>query len=48
MEQPVTKIIEDVRDEMCKHYCKYTDKSMECLEQDEVYEICADCPLNRL
>lgn len=44
----IIKIIEWVCDEMCNKYCKYTDKSYEALSQNEVYEKCEDCPLNKL
>ncbi len=44
----VQKIIEEVKGEMCDHYCKYTDESYKALEQDQVYEKCETCPLNRL
>lgn len=48
MEQTATQIIEQVKDDMCNHYCKYTDDSYASLEQDEVYEKCEECPLNRI
>lgn len=44
----VTGIIEEVCEEMCNNYCKYTDMAYDHLDQDEIFEKCEDCPLNRL
>lgn len=44
----VTKIIDEVCEEMCDHFCKYTDESYKFMEQNEVYEKCDSCPLNKL
>ena len=48
--KPVSKIIEEVADEICSNYCKYPetwDEEKEGCELTES-EICANCPLNRL
>ena len=48
--QAVTKIIEEVAEEMCTNYCKWPDlwdeekEGMELCESD----YCKECPLNRL
>ena len=46
----VTKIIDEVREEMCMHYCKYSEKANELLDgdQEKLEELCGECPLNRL
>jgi hypothetical protein len=42
--ETVQSIIIEVTEQICNNYCKYTD-----LEDDEdKYEYCAKCPLNRL
>lgn len=48
--KPVSKIIQEVADEICSHYCKYPevwDEENEGCELSES-EICQNCPLNRL
>jgi len=46
----VTEIIEGVKSDMCRNYCKYPDtwddEKMGCELCESV--ICANCPLNRL
>ena len=37
--------IEEVKEEMCNDYCKLPNMPM---EQEELYELCKYCPLNRL
>ena len=45
----VTEIIEQVREDMCNDFCRYTQKSREALDTEKgIYEKCEDCPLNRL
>lgn len=44
----VTQIIEEVCNDMCNNYCRYTSESREHMDDNEVYEICDKCPLNRL
>ena len=40
------KIIEKVKEEMCDGYCKYPEMIEE--DEDEIADVCANCPLNRL
>ncbi|MBR5316017.1 MAG: hypothetical protein IKU44_04420 [Firmicutes bacterium] len=42
----VTKLIEEIREEMCKHYCKYNEQCEEALENNDLDSIV--CPLDRL
>lgn len=42
----VVGIIEAVCDDICNNYCKYTEQAF--TDQDELNEICENCPLNRL
>lgn len=46
----ISEIIEQVKTEMCRDYCKYTDTYDEEAEECELCEsdICANCPLSRL
>lgn len=46
----ISEIIEQVKAEMCRDYCKYTDTYDEEAEGCELCEsdICANCPLSRL
>ena len=44
----VTDMIEEVKEQMCNDYCRYTHQSWEALEEDRILEICENCPLNRL
>lgn len=48
MDKTVSEIIEEVCDEMCNHYCKYTEQSLKALDEDEMFEVCDSCPLNKL
>lgn len=41
----IYKIMEEVVTEMCDKYCKYPESVK---EEDELYEICEKCPLNKL
>ena len=41
----VTQILEEVKEDFCKNYCKY---SKECEERLEEGEELRDCPLDRL
>lgn len=45
-----TDIIQDVIDDMCRYYCKYSDDAQKAFEDDEDNEpdVCKDCPLYRL
>lgn len=44
MNDEYKEIMEDVKSEMCDHYCKF--RSTE--NQEELDEICKNCPLDRL
>ena len=48
--QSVSEIIEEVKDKMCRDFCKYPDIWDEEAEGCELCnsEQCANCPLNRL
>ena len=47
-EKSVTDIIEEVRDEMCTHYCKWPEKWDSSQGEICDSEMCNNCPLNRL
>lgn len=51
MDKTVAQIIEEVKEEMCDHYCKHIEKIQgggeEAFEK-LVEEFCDKCPLNRL
>ena len=48
-QKPVTKIIDDVRTEICDHYCKYPAQYPTQDRYDKILdEQCETCPLNRL
>lgn len=42
--ETVADIIEEVKQEICKDYCKYADS----LSEEEMNEKCIKCPLSRL
>ena len=42
--QTIPEIIEEVKTEMCDHYCKYPD----VLPEDVLWSNCEKCPLGRL
>ena len=48
------EIIQEVKEEMCDHYCKYPVEFLMTYEDSEeahdkmIEEMCAECPLNRL
>ena len=46
----IVATIEEVKDEICRHYCKYPDTWDEEKEGVELMDsdICMNCPLNRL
>ena len=46
----IPEIIEDIKAEMCRDYCKYTDTWDEETEGCELAdsEHCQNCPLNKL
>ena len=49
--KPVHEIIEDVKTEICDHYCKYTAGFIDVDDEtfvERVNQYCVDCPLNRL
>lgn len=50
MADKVSDIIEEVKNEICKNYCKYEDMPLTEMERDKITdEICGGkCPLNRL
>lgn len=43
--QTIPQIIEEVKTEMCDHYCKYPN---EIKDDEELCDICGKCPLGRL
>lgn len=47
---PTEAELEDIKYDICRNYCKYTDTWDEEAEGMELCEsdICANCPLNRL
>lgn len=47
-EKTVTKIIQEVIDDMCNHYCKIPAQWNEEDGELSESEICQNCPLNRL
>lgn len=47
-EKTVTKIIQEVIDDMCNHYCKISGQWNEEDGELSESEICQNCPLNRL
>lgn len=50
MSNTISQIIEDVKADMCRNYCKYTDTWDEEAEGCELCEseVCSNCPLGRL
>ena len=49
-EQTISEIIEEVKDEICQHYCKWPyqwDEEKEGIELSES-TLCKNCPLRRL
>lgn len=46
----VTEEIEQIKEDMCRNYCKYPDTWDENVEGCELCEsdVCRECPLNRL
>lgn len=42
-EKTVTGLLEEISDEFCDNYCKHRDKS-----EEELDEICEQCPLNKI
>lgn len=46
----ISEEFEDIKVQMCRNYCKYTDKWDEEVMGYELAEseVCAQCPLNRL
>ena len=49
-QRSVTEQIEDIKADICNHYCKYPDIWDEEAEGRELCEseVCTNCPLNRL
>ena len=43
--QTIPQIIEEVKMEICDHYCKYTNETK---DEEKLYDICGKCPLGRL
>ena len=43
--QTIPQIIEEVKIEICDNYCKYPN---EIKDDEELYDICGECPLGRL
>jgi hypothetical protein len=49
--KPVHEIIEEVKANICDHYCKYTAGFIDANDEtfaELVNQYCVDCPLNRL
>ena len=46
MEKTLTQILEEVKEEICDNYCKFSKQCAELLENDEADSIV--CPLDRL
>ena len=45
----VTTIIEEVQEDMCNYYCRYTNEAKAAIDnQEDLDRICGNCPLNRL
>ena len=44
-EKTISQILEEVASSICDDYCKFPN---ECKSEEELYEICEDCPLGRL
>ena len=46
----ISEEFEDIKEQMCRNYCKYTDKWDAEIMGYELFEseVCAQCPLNRL
>ena len=38
-------VVDAVIEDMCDHYCKYPS---ECEDDEELMDICENCPLNKL
>lgn len=43
-DKSISEILEEVIVEMCDEYCKYP----QLVSEEELYDVCAECPLNRL
>jgi hypothetical protein len=41
----VANLLEEVKEEMCDKYCKYSDKG---ISDKDIEKICTECPLNKL
>lgn len=52
MEKSITQQFEEIKEEMCDQYCKYTNQPIpEGKDEDWLFEsgsLCENCPLNRL
>ena len=44
-EKTISQILEEVANSICDDYCKFPN---ECKSEEELYEICEDCPPGRL
>lgn len=44
-QKSVSDIIEEVREEICDKYCKYSDRG---IDDDDIEKLCTNCPLNKL
>ena len=44
-EKTISQILEEVASRICDDYCKFPN---ECKSEEELYEICEDCPLGGL
>jgi hypothetical protein len=43
-QKTISEMFEDIKEQMCDKYCKYVDE----LGEEEIDELCTNCPLNRL
>lgn len=48
MAKSVIDIIEEVKDEFCTRYCKYTEECFGMLDEEKDDDRLLNCPLNRL
>ena len=47
-EENISDQLESIKNEMCDNYCKYSAMRADELDEVELADICAECPLNRL
>lgn len=44
----ITGMLQNIIDEMCEHYCRYTEEAIEAMEQNRECERCENCPLMKI